>query len=40
MVLVQSTKQAGEIKLLASGDKLDPAWLVLQSQQSTPRPAL
>ena len=40
MVLVQSTKQAGEIKLLASGDKLDPAWIVLESEPSTPRPAL
>jgi beta-galactosidase len=38
MVLVQSLKQAGEIKLLASAGKLDPAWIVIQSEESTPRP--
>ena len=40
MVLVQSLKQPGEIKLVASGEKLDPAWIVLQSEESKPRPAL
>jgi len=40
MVLVQSLKEAGEIKLLASSDKLDPGWIILQSEPSQPRPAL
>jgi beta-galactosidase len=40
MVLVQSLKQPGEIKLLASADKLDPAWIVLQSAEAKPRPTL
>jgi beta-galactosidase len=40
MVLVQSLKQPGEIKLLAIGEKLDPAWIVLQSHPATPRRAV
>jgi len=40
MVLVQSLKQTGEIKLLATAEKLDPAWFVLQSEASTARPGL
>jgi beta-galactosidase len=40
MVLVQSLKQAGEIKLLATAENLDPAWIILQSQPATPRPFL
>ena len=40
MALVQSLKQPGQIKLLASADKLDPAWIVLQSEESKARPAL
>jgi beta-galactosidase len=40
MPLVQSVKQPGQIKLLASADKLDPAWIVLQSEESKARPAL
>lgn len=39
MVIVQSTKQAGEIKLLASSGKLDPAWIVIQSDKANPRRA-
>jgi beta-galactosidase len=40
MVLVQSVKQAGELKLLATAEKLDPAWIILQSEAATPRPFL
>ena len=40
MVLVQSLKQAGEIKLLATSGKLDPAWTIINSATATARPAL
>ena len=40
MVLVQSWKQQGEIKLLATGETLDPAWIVLQSEEATTRRSL
>jgi beta-galactosidase len=40
MVLVQSFKQPGQIKLLASSGKLDPAWIVIQSEQRSARAAL
>jgi len=40
MVLVQSLKEAGEIKLLATSDKLDPGWIILQSDPAQPRPSL
>jgi beta-galactosidase len=40
MVIVQSTKQAGELKLLVSAGKLDPAWIVLRAEKATPRSAL
>ena len=40
MVIVQSLKQAGQIKLLVSSEKLDPAWIVIQSEPSTARPFL
>ena len=40
MVLVQSLKEAGEIKLLATADTLDPGWIILESESSKPRPAL
>ncbi len=36
-VIVQSTKDAGEIKLTASADGLTPATVTLQSQACTPR---
>jgi len=34
MVLVQSLKEAGEIKLLATSDNLDPGWIILKSEPS------
>jgi hypothetical protein len=37
---VQSLKQPGEIKILASADKVDAASIILQSEESKPRPAL
>jgi beta-galactosidase len=40
MVIVQSQKQQGEIRLEASSPGLEPATLVLTSLQVTPRPAL
>jgi beta-galactosidase len=40
MVLVQSLKQPGEIKLLAAANKLEPASLMLQSERAVARPAL
>jgi beta-galactosidase len=40
MAIVQSTKEGGEIKLLASTGKLDPAWIVIQSEKANPRAAL
>ena len=40
MALVQSLKQPGQIKLLASADELDPAWIVLHSEDSHARLAL
>jgi beta-galactosidase len=39
-VLVQSTKEPGEIKLTASADDLTPAILKLNAQPATPRPAV
>jgi len=40
MILVQSLKEAGEIRLAAAADKLEPAWITLQSEESQTRPAL
>jgi beta-galactosidase len=40
MVLVQSLKQPGEIRLLASSDKIDSASTVIQSENTNPRPML
>ena len=40
MVLVQSLKEPGEIKLTAVAEKLEPASIVLLSQPSKPRPAV
>jgi beta-galactosidase len=37
-VMVQSSKEAGEIKLTAQADGLTPATLAIQSQAGTPRP--
>ena len=37
-IIVQSTKDAGEIKLTASADSLTPAIVSVQSQSATPRP--
>jgi beta-galactosidase len=37
-ILVQSTKEPGEIKLTATAEGLPPATLSVQSQPSTPRP--
>jgi beta-galactosidase len=37
-VLVQSTKEPGEIKLTATAEGLPPATLSVQAQPSTPRP--
>jgi beta-galactosidase len=37
-IIVQSTKDAGEIKLAASTDGLTPATVSMQSQSATPRP--
>ena len=39
-VIVQSTKDAGELKLTASADGLAPVTVSLQSQPCTPRPSV
>jgi beta-galactosidase len=39
-VIIQSTKDAGEIKLTASADGLAPATISVQSQPCTPRPCV
>lgn len=39
-ILVQSTKEPGEIKLTARADGLTPATLIIPSQPATPRPAI
>ncbi|HEU5396045.1 MAG TPA: beta galactosidase jelly roll domain-containing protein, partial [Verrucomicrobiae bacterium] len=39
-IIVQSTKEAGEIKLTATADGLQPAAAVVQSQSCTPRPSV
>jgi beta-galactosidase len=39
-VIVQSTKDAGEIKLTASGDGLKPAMVTVTAQLATPRPSV
>ncbi len=39
-VIVQSTKDAGEIKLTATGDGLEPATASVQTKARTPHPAL
>jgi beta-galactosidase len=39
-VIVQSTKEAGEIKLTASGDGLKPAMVTVTAQPVTPRPSV
>jgi beta-galactosidase len=39
MVLVQSLKQPGQIKLLASSDNLDPASTIIDSEPAKPRPS-
>ncbi len=39
-IIVQSTRDAGEIKLTATADGLTPATANLQTQPGTPRPAL
>jgi beta-galactosidase len=39
-IIVQSTKQAGEIKLTARAEGLEPAALSLQSMAAQPRPAV
>jgi beta-galactosidase len=38
-IIVQSTKEPGEIKLTASADSLSPATASVSSQPCTPRPA-
>jgi beta-galactosidase len=37
-IIVQSTKDAGEIKLTATADGLKPATAVLEAKPGTPRP--
>jgi beta-galactosidase len=39
-IIVQSTKDAGEIKLTASADGLAPATATVQMQPCTPRPSV
>ena len=39
-IMVQSTKDAGEIKLTATADGLSPATATIQSQPCTPRPSV
>jgi len=39
-ILVQSTKDAGEIKLAATADGLSPATATIQTQPGTPRPSV
>jgi beta-galactosidase len=39
-IIVQSTKEPGEIKLTARAEGLSPAVLSLQTQPATPRPAV
>jgi beta-galactosidase len=39
-VIVQSTRDAGEIKLTATGDNLTPATAVVQTQPCAPRPSM
>jgi beta-galactosidase len=39
-IIVQSTKDAGEIKLTATGDNLTPATAAVQTQPCTPRPSV
>ena len=39
-ILVQSTKDAGEIKLTASAEGLTPVTVSIQSQACTPRPSV
>jgi beta-galactosidase len=39
-IIVQSTKDAGEIKLTASADGLQPAVITVQTQPCAPRPAV
>ena len=39
-IIVQSTKDAGEIKLTATADGLAPATVAVQAQPCTPRPSV
>jgi beta-galactosidase len=39
-IIVQSTKEPGEIKLTARADGLTPVTLAIPSQPTTPRPAV
>jgi beta-galactosidase len=39
-IIVQSTKEPGEIKLTASAEGLSPVTTVISSQPSTPRPSV
>jgi hypothetical protein len=40
MVIIQSSKKAGEIKLLATSPTLDSAWTIIQSEETKLRAAL
>jgi beta-galactosidase len=40
MVIVQSSKEPGEIRLEATSSGLEPATLAIASVQATPRPAV
>jgi beta-galactosidase len=39
-VIVQATKEVGEIKLTATADGLEPATAVVKTQPCVPRPAV
>jgi len=39
-IIVQSTRDAGEIKLTATADGLTPAMAVVQTQPCTPQPSV
>jgi beta-galactosidase len=39
-IIVQSTKEAGEIKLTATADGLKPSTATVQTQPCTPRPSV
>jgi len=38
MAIVQSLKQPGEIRVLATAQNLEPAWTIVQAEQAQPRP--